>query len=116
MVDRGCADVALFSLLTEWGVACVLRVKQNAKVQINGAWHTRNTLRFSGNTRRRILGCLPYWARCPQLLWVTMSRKWEATGKWGLWSLVANRPYAAAQTVAEYVCRPGCEASFRDAK
>jgi hypothetical protein len=29
---------------------------------------------------------------------------------------VAHRPYAAAQAVAEYARRPGCEAGFRDAK
>ena len=45
-----------------------------------------------------------------------MSRKWDAHGKWGLWYLVANRPYTAEQAVAEYAHRPGCEAGFRDAK
>jgi hypothetical protein len=40
----------------------------------------------------------------------------DAQGKWGLWYVVANRPYAAAQAVAEYAHRPGCEAGFRDAK
>jgi hypothetical protein len=45
-----------------------------------------------------------------------MSRKRDRHGKWGLWYLVANRPYAAAQAVAEYARRPGCETGFRDAK
>jgi hypothetical protein len=45
-----------------------------------------------------------------------MSRKRDAQGKWGLWYLVANRPYAAEQAVAEYAHRPGCEAGFRDAQ
>jgi hypothetical protein len=45
-----------------------------------------------------------------------MSRKRDAHGKWGLWYLVANRPYTAEQAVAEYAHRPGCEAGFRDAK
>ena len=30
--------------------------------------------------------------------------------------MVANRPYTAAQAIAEYARRPGCEAGFRDAK
>ena len=45
-----------------------------------------------------------------------MSRKRDAHGQWGYWYLVANRPYTAAQAVAEYTYRPGCEAGFRDAK
>ena len=114
--DRGFADVALFSLLAELGVAFVIRVKRSTKVQINGTWRKLSTLRFPGNTRRRALGRLPYCARRPQPLWVTMSRKRDAHGKWGLWYLVANRPYAAAEAVAEYARRPGCEAGFRDVK
>jgi hypothetical protein len=62
------------------------------------------------------LGRLLYCARSPQPLWVTMSRKRDATGQWGIWYLVDNRPYAASQAVAEYRHRPGCEAGFRDAK
>jgi Transposase DDE domain len=114
--DRGFADVALFSLLTELRVAFVIRVKRSTKVQIDGTWHQLSALRFPGNTRRRALGRLPYCARSPQPLWVTMSRKRDATGKWGYWYLVANRPYAASQAVVEYRHRPGCEAGFRDAK
>jgi hypothetical protein len=45
-----------------------------------------------------------------------MSRKRDAHSQWGRWYLVANRPYTAAQAVAEYTHRPGCEAGFRDAK
>src|SRR5262249_55146113 len=45
-----------------------------------------------------------------------MSRKRDRHGQWGLWYLVANRPYTADQAVAEYAHRPGCEAGFRDAK
>jgi Transposase DDE domain len=114
--DRGFADVALFGVLADLGVAFIIRVKRSTKVQIQGTWHKLSTLRFPGNTRRHALGCLPYCARNPQPLWVTMSRKRDATGKWGIWYLVANRPYPAAQAVAEYRHRPGCEAGFRDAK
>jgi hypothetical protein len=114
--DRGFADVMLFGMLAALGVAFVIRVKRSTKVQINGTCHRLSTLRFPGNTRRRALGRLLYYVRRPQPLWVTMSRKRDATGQWGIWYLVANRPYPAAQAVAEYRHRPGCEAGFRDAK
>ena len=52
----------------------------------------------------------------PQTLWVTMSRKRDAHGKWGIWYLVTNRPYTAEQAVAEYAHRPGGEAGCRDAQ
>lgn len=114
--DRGFADVALFSLLTEMRVACVIRVKRSTKVCVNGVWCKLHTLRFGGNTRRRSLGRVLYCERTPQALWVTMSRARDAQGKWGLWYLVANRPYSADKAVSEYGRRPGCEAGFRDAK
>jgi len=90
--DRGFADVALFTLLTELGVAFVIRVKKSTKICIAGVWRQLDTLRFAGNTRRRRLGHLLYCASNPQALWVTMSRKRDAHGTWGLWYLVANRP------------------------
>ena len=114
--DRGFADVALFTLLTELGVAFVIRVKKSTKICLAGVWRQLHTLRFPGNTRRRPLGHLLYCAENPQPLWVTMSRKRDKQGKWGIWYLVANRPYTATQAVAEYARRPGCEAGFRDAK
>ena len=114
--DRGFADVALFTLLTDVRVAFVIRVKKSTKICIAGVWRRLDTLRFAGNTRRRGLGRLLYCVGNPQPLWVTMSRKRDRQGKWGLWYLVANRPYRAAQAVAEYAHRPGCEAGFRDAK
>jgi hypothetical protein len=114
--DRGFADVALFTLLTALGVAFVIRVKKSTKIYIAGVWRQLDTLRFAGNTRRRTLGPLLYCASNPQALWVTMSRKRDAHGQWGLWYLVTNRPYTAEQAVAEYAPRPGCEAGFRDAK
>jgi hypothetical protein len=114
--DRGFADVALFTLLTDLRVAFVIRVKKSTKVCTAGVWQPLDRLRFPGNTRRRSLGRLLYCAGNPQPLWVTMSRKRERHGKWGIWYLVANRPYPAAQAVAEYAHRPGCEAGFRDAK
>ena len=114
--DRGFAAVALFTMLTDLGVAFVIRVKKSTKLCIAGMWRQLDTLRFAGNTRRRTLGHLLYCASNPQPLWVTMSRKRNRHGKWGLWYLVAHRPYTAAQAVAEYAHRPGCEAGLRDAK
>jgi hypothetical protein len=114
--DRGFADVALFTLLTEMGVPFVIRVKHSTKICVAGRWQPLNRLGFPGNTRRRAMGRLLYCARSPQALWVTMSRKRDAQGKWGRWYLVSNRPYPAPQAVAEYARRPGCEAGFRDAK
>jgi len=114
--DRGFADVALFTLLSDLGVAFVIRVKKSTKICIAGAWHKLDTLRFAGNTRRRTLGHLRYCASNPHPLWITMSRKRDRHGKWGIWYLVANRPYTAEQAVTEYAHRPGCEAGFRDAK
>jgi hypothetical protein len=114
--DRGFADVALFTMLTDLRVAFVIRVKKSTKICIAGVWHKLDTLRFAGNTRRRTLGHRLYCASNPQPLWITMSRKRDAHGHWGLWYLVANRPYTAEQAVAEYAHRPGCEAGFRDAK
>jgi hypothetical protein len=98
---RGCADVALCTLLTDMGVAFVIRVKKSTKSCLAGVWRKRNTWRFAGNTRRRALGHLLYCAGNPQPLWITMRRKRDAHGTWGLWYLVANRPYGAEQAVAE---------------
>jgi Transposase DDE domain len=114
--DRGFADVALCTLLSNWQVAFVIRVKKSTKSCIAGEWRQLDTLRFAGNTRRRTLGHLLYCASNPQALWVTMSRKRDRHGQWGLWYLVVKRPYTAAQAVAAYAHRPGCEAGFRDAK
>jgi hypothetical protein len=116
VADRGFADVALFALLSELRVAFVSRVKKSTKVYVEGGWTKLSTWRFAGNTRRRSLGRLLYCAQTPQALWVTRSRARDAHGKWGLWYLVANRPYPAEQAVTEYARRPGCEAGFRDAK
>jgi len=99
--DRGFADVALFTLLTDLKVAFVIRVKKSTKICMAGEWRQLDTLRFAGNTRRRTVGHLLDCASNPQALWVTMSRKRDRHGKWGIWYLVANRPYTAEQAVAE---------------
>jgi uncharacterized membrane protein len=114
--DRGFADVALFTLLTALRVAFVMRVKKSTKICMAGIGRRLDTLRFVGNMRRHTVGHLLYCASNPHPLWVTMSRQRDAQGQWGFWYLVANRPYPAAQAVAEYRHRPGCEAGFRDAQ
>jgi len=114
--DRGFADVALFTFLSGLGVAFVIRVKKSTKICLAGVGQKLHTLRFPGNTRRRPLGQGLYCAGAPQPLWVTMSRKRDRQGKWGIWYLAANRPYTATQAVAEYARRPGCEAGLRDAQ
>jgi len=99
--DRGCADGALCTLLTTLGVAFVSRGKKSPKICIAGVWRQLDTRRFAGHTRRRTLGPLLYGASTPQALWVTMNRKREAHGPWGLGYLVAKRPSTAEQAVAE---------------
>jgi hypothetical protein len=108
--------VALFTWLTDLQVAFVIRVKKSTKIWLAGVWQRLDALRFAGHTRRRSLGRLLYCAHTPQPLWVTMSRKRETHGPWGIWYLGANRPYTAEQAVAEYAHRPGGEAGFRDAQ
>src|ERR671935_1638755 len=56
--DRGCADVALCTLLTAWGVACVIRVPKSPQSCRAGVWRQRDTRRCAGNPRRRTLGHL----------------------------------------------------------
>src|SRR5262245_34239758 len=76
--DRGFADVALCTLLTDVKVAFVSRVKKSTKICIAGVGQKLDTLRFAGHTRRRQLGHLRYGASNPQPLWVTMRRKRDA--------------------------------------
>jgi len=76
--DRGFADIALFTLLTELRVAFVIRVQKSTKVCIAGVWGKLQTLRFVGNTRRRALGRLLYCAGSLHPLWITMSRQRDA--------------------------------------
>src|ERR671933_3029629 len=82
--DRGLPELGLFTLLSDLGVAFVIRVKKSTKICIAGVWHKLDTLRFAGNTRRRTLGHLLYCASNPHPLWITMSRKRDRHGKWGV--------------------------------
>src|SRR6266581_2170728 len=114
--DRGFADVALFTLLSQLGVTFIIRVKAGTHVYSRGKWCKLGQWRFRGNERHRSFGALPYCESCPQRLWVSKSRARDAKGNWGLWHLVSHRPYAAPAAANEYGHRFGCEEGFRDAK
>ncbi len=113
--DRGFADVALFTLLSQLGVTCIIRVKAGTHVYVQGKWRTLGQWRFRGNARHRSFGALPYCESCPQRLWVSKSRARDAKGNWGMWHLVSKRSYAALAAVNEYRRRFGCEEGLRDA-
>jgi hypothetical protein len=114
--DRGFADVALFTLLSQLGVTFIIRVQAGTHVSFQGQWRKLGQLRFRGNERHRSFGALLYCESCPQRLWVSKSRARDAKGNWGIWHLVSNRPYAAPAAANEYGRRFGCEEGFRDAK
>jgi len=114
--DRGFADVALFTLLSQLGVTFIIRVKAGTHVAFQGKWSKLGQLRFRGHERHRSFGALLYCESCPQRLWVSKSRARDAKGNWGMWHLVSNRPYAAPAAANEYGHRFGCEEGFRDAK
>ena len=114
--DRGFADVALVDVLTELGVAFIIRVKGSTKVCFPGQWRNLHTLPLVGNTRQRHLGPLAYGESAPHRLWVTMSRTRDAKGQWEYWYLISNRARRATATAAEYARRFGCAQGFRDAK
>jgi hypothetical protein len=114
--DRGFADVALFTLLSQLGVPFIIRVKAGTHVAFQGTWRKLGQLRFRGHERHRSFGALPYCESCPQRLWVSKSRARDAKGNWSMWHLVSNRPLAAPAAANEYGHRFGCEEGFRDAK
>ena len=114
--DRGFADVALFTLLSQLGVTFIIRVQAGTHVSFQGKWRKLGQLQFRGNERHRSFGALPYCESCPQCLWVSKSRARDAKGHWGIWHLVSNRPLAAPAAANEYGRRFGCEEGFRDAK
>src|SRR6266436_3265455 len=69
--DRGCADVALFTLLNQLGVTFIIRVQAGTHVAFQGKWRKLGPLRFRGNERHRSFGALPYCESCPQRLLVS---------------------------------------------
>jgi len=114
--DRGFADGALFTLLSQLGITFIIRVKAGTHVYFQGKWRKLGQLRFRGNERHRSFGALPYCESCPQRLWVSKSRARDAKGNWGMGHVVSHRPSAANAAAHEYGRRCGCEAGLRDAK
>jgi hypothetical protein len=114
--DRGCADVALLTLLSQLGLTCIIRVKAGTHVYFQSKWRTLGPLRFRGHERHRSFGALPSCESCPQRLWVSKSRARDAKGHWGMGHVVSHRSYAATAPVNEYSRRFGCAEGFRDAK
>jgi hypothetical protein len=114
--DRGFADVALVEVLTELGVAFIIRVKGSTKVYSQGQWRPLHTLGFVGNAHHRTLGRRAYCERAPHHLWVTMSRARDTKGQWEVWYLISNGCRRAQTLAAEYARRFGCEQGFRDTK
>jgi hypothetical protein len=114
--DRGFADVALFTLLSQLGVTFIIRVKAGTHVVVQGKGRKLGQLRFRGHERHRSFGALLYCERWPQRVWVSKRRARDAKGHWGLWHVVSHRPYAAPAAANEYGHRFGCDEGFRDAK
>jgi hypothetical protein len=114
--DRGFADDDLLAWLDELSIRYVLRVKGCVKVRLDGQWRKLNTLRFTGNARRRNLGRIAYCESASPRLWISMSRARDKQGRWGIWYLVSNRPLRAQQLASEYGHRFCCEEGFRDAQ
>jgi hypothetical protein len=90
--DRGFADVALFTLLSQLGVTFIIRVKAGTHVAFQGKWTKLGQWRFRGHERHRSFGALLYGESCPQRLWGSKNRARDAKGHWGIWHLVSNRP------------------------
>lgn len=114
--DRGFADVALFTVLSQLGMTFIIRVQAGTHVYFQKAWRKLGRIRFRGNERHRSFGALLYCKSSPQRLWVSKSRARDSKGNWGIWHLVSNRPSAAPKAAQEYGRRFGCEEGFRDAK
>jgi hypothetical protein len=114
--DRGFADTELFSLLDQWRIRFIIRVRGNVKVRREGDWIKLRHLRFLGNERRRTLGRIEYCESSPQQLFLTMSRARGKNGRWGIWYLISNCSLRAGRMAAEYGFRFDCEEGFRDAK
>jgi hypothetical protein len=114
--DRGFADGALGEVLSEWGVAFILRVTGRTKVCWQGQWRALHTVPFVGNARQRNLGRVAYGESLPHRLGVTLSRVRNATGQWEIWYVIANRSRRAQATATEYARRFGCAPGFRAAQ
>jgi|SRR5215831_14126251 len=111
--DRGFADVALFTFLSQLGVTFIIRVNAGTHVAFQGKWRKLGQVRVRGHARHRSFGALPYGESCPQRLGGSKRRARDAKGHWGLWHWVSNRPYAAPAAAHAYGHRFGCAEGLR---
>jgi hypothetical protein len=90
--DRGCADVALFTFLSQLGVTFSMRVKAGTHVAFQGKGSKLGPWRFRGHERHRSFGAVPDGESGPQRLWVSKSRARDAKGNWGIGHVGSHRP------------------------
>jgi len=114
--DRGFADGALVTFLSQLGVTCISRVQAGTHVSFQGKWRTLGPWRFRGHERHRSFGALLDCESCPQRVWVSKRRARDAKGNGGIGHVVSHRPATATAVANEYGRRFGCEEGFRDAK
>jgi hypothetical protein len=114
--DRGFADVALCTFLSQWGVTFSIRVQAGTHVACQGQWSTLGPWRLRGHARHRSCGARPSCESCPPRFWVSKSRARDAKGNGGMWHVVSQRPWAAPAAAHEYGPRFGCEAGLRATK
>jgi len=114
--DRWFADVNLLDLLSEFGVAYVIRTKSNYKVRVEGRWRRLDALTWRTNQRRRAWGRVWYTEGDPRHVFLVQTRVRDRHGRWGIWHLVSNRNLSALGMTNEYARRFTCEEGFRDAK
>jgi hypothetical protein len=114
--DRWFADVNLLDLLTDLGVAYVIRTKSNYHVRVEGRWRRLDALRWRTNQRRRAWGRVWYVEGDPRHVFLVQARARDRHGRWGIWHLLSNRNLSAVGMTNEYARRFTCEEGFRDAK
>ena len=114
--DRWFADVDLLDVLEEMGVSYVIRTKSNYKVRVDRKWRRLDSLGWRGNQRRRAWGRVWYTETDPRRVYLAQARARGATGRWGVWHLLSNRPLSALAMSREYARRFTCEEGFRDGK
>src|SRR2546428_4833450 len=93
--DRGCADVDLFTVLNQWGLTCIIRVKADTHVSFRGQWRPWGQWRFLGNARHRRFGAVAYGGRGPPRRWWAKRRDRGAQSNWGIGHLGRRRADAA---------------------
>jgi hypothetical protein len=114
--DRGCADVALCTFLSQLGVTCSIRVQAGTHVACQGQWSTLGPGRLRGQARHRRCGARPSCERGPPRFWGAQSRARDAKGNGGLGHVVSQRPWAAPAAAHAYGPRVGGAEGLRATK